>query len=78
MAFELRDGQGSLGKNRYPKGENPADITGKCKINGQLYWINGWKRDGANGEWHSLSIRAVDEHAQVGPSGEGQSDDPGF
>ena len=82
MAYELRDNTGSIFKNKRKDSSNPkaADVTGKAKINGVLYWVSGWRKVRDNGEgWYSLSFKEADETAQVDTqTGEPQRDDPGF
>ena len=59
MAFEYKDGQGSLFVN--DKGDNPArpDRTGRVMIAGKMYKISGWIKESTNGgkPWLSLSVQ---------------------
>jgi hypothetical protein len=56
--FEQREGNGALFKNRNKKQPNHSDYQGEIKINGQLYWLNGWiKKDRNNDPFISLAIK---------------------
>jgi hypothetical protein len=60
MAFELKDGQGSLFQDT---SERKKDYNGKCMIGGQMYWISGWKKIGRNGKspWLSLAFEPAEQ-----------------
>ncbi len=60
MAFEHKDGHGSLFRN--DKGDNPLrpDYKGSAKINGVDVEIAGWLKDGKNGKFLSLAIKEQD------------------
>jgi hypothetical protein len=57
MAFEQKEGQGALFRN--DKGDNPnrPDYKGEILIDGTLYEIAGWLKDGAKGKFLSLSAK---------------------
>ena len=56
MAYELKDGQGSLFQDT---SERNKDYDGKCMIDGQLYYIAGWRKGGTEGKapWLSLAFK---------------------
>ena len=58
MAYEQKDGQGSLFKNKRKETDNHPDYTGSVKINGVEHWLSAWiKTPSAGGEkYMSLSI----------------------
>lgn len=63
MAFEQREGQGSLFKNhkREPESQQP-NATGKCMIGGVIYEISAWTKKDKNGNpWQSLSFKVKGE-----------------
>ena len=60
MAYELRDGSGSLFKNDKRTKDTQPEYRGDCKIDGQEYWISGWIKPGANGKFFSLAITLKD------------------
>ncbi len=59
MAYEYKEGQGSLFVN--DKGDNPSrpDRTGRVMIAGKMYKISGWIKESTNGgkPWLSLSVQ---------------------
>jgi hypothetical protein len=59
MAYEYKEGQGSLFVN--DKGDNPSrpDRTGKVMIGGKMYKISGWIKESTNGgkPWLSLVVQ---------------------
>lgn len=81
MAFELKDGQGTLNKN--DKGDNAKrpDYRGNLLIDGVLYKLSAWIKEGKNGKWMSLSA-SVDDEATPATSkrvaADGPSDDIPF
>jgi hypothetical protein len=56
MAFELKDGQGTLFRNDKEDNAARPDYRGEANIDGTLYRIAGWIKEGKNGKWLSLSI----------------------
>lgn len=61
MAYELKDGQGSLFKN--DKGDNAKrpDYRGSVKIGGVEYELAAWIREGQKGKYMSLSAKPKGE-----------------
>ena len=57
MAFTLKDGQGTLHKNDKGDNESRPDYRGDAMVEGVLYEVSGWLKDGAKGKWMSLSIK---------------------
>lgn len=58
MGYEQRDNSGSLfinEKKTDPKSNLP-DRKGKAMINGQMFWVSGWLKEGKNGKYMSLSF----------------------
>lgn len=60
MAYELKDGQGSLFQDT---SERNKDYEGKCMIGGQMYWVAGWKKAGKDGKppWLSLEFKPAEQ-----------------
>ena len=59
--YETKDMTGSLFKNDKPKNDRSPPYTGKVKIEGKEYWINGFvneKKDG--GKYFGLTFNPVD------------------
>lgn len=58
MAYEQKDGQGSLFKNEDKQAETHSDYQGSIRINGQDYWLNAWLKTSKNGKrFMSLSAK---------------------
>lgn len=65
MAYELKDGQGSLWPNKKRTKDTSPNSTGQIKINGRIYLLSGWAKETKNGvRWVSLSVREADETNQ--------------
>lgn len=60
MAYELKEGQGSLFKNERREKDTHPNLTGKIKVAGVVYWISGWTKDGEKGKWISLSVKPTE------------------
>ena len=73
MPFEHQDGHGSLHKN--DKGDNPKrpDYRGSCSIDGKVYEIAGWIKDGNKGKFLSLAISPEKERPVTHEKTEDQS-----
>ena len=46
MAYEVREGSGSIFENENKTNENARDYTGTAKINGEMYSIACWDKVG--------------------------------
>jgi hypothetical protein len=73
MSFEQREGSGSLFKNSRKQKSTHPDYQGDCKIDGKLYQLSGWIKEGKTGSWLSLSIQPKRE--QQKPKDSGRSTD---
>lgn len=49
-------GTGIYSKNDYKQNPNHPDRRGRCKIKGIWFWISGWGKTSANGDFDSLSF----------------------
>lgn len=57
MAYEVKDGQGSLFKNKRKETEKHPDYNGSIKINGVEHWLSAWLKVAQSGETYmSLSL----------------------
>lgn len=64
MAYEQRDGQGSLFKNRDKNTDKHPNAKGTALIGGVLYEIAAWTKQDKNGNpWQSLSFKPASERA---------------
>lgn len=60
MAYEMKDGSGSLFVNNEQQrtSENFPHYSGSVKLNGVEYWLSGWKKQTkAGAPYLSLSIK---------------------
>ena len=64
MAFEQKDGQGSLFKNdRKEPGSKQPDYRGDCNINGEIMEIAAWIKQSSNGKnFMSLSFKPKEDY----------------
>jgi len=62
--FELREGQGSLFKNKQKKIEKQPDYRGSCKINGVIFEIGGWIKKPNSGGDSFISFRFEEKQDQ--------------
>lgn len=56
MAYEQKEGQGSLFRNERKEKETHPDWKGEIKINGKLYWLSAWEKAGQRDVFFSLAI----------------------
>jgi hypothetical protein len=63
MAFELKDGQGSLFVNDKEGNEKRPDRRGELNIGGTIYRLSGWIKQGSKGPWLSLSAEPKEDTA---------------
>lgn len=61
MAYEQREGQGSLFKNEEKKSEKHPDYRGDCTLEGKKYWISAWIKTGKNGKFMSLALQPKED-----------------
>lgn len=61
MAFEPKDGSGSLFKNDRREKESQPNYKGSIRIGGKDYWLSAWLKDGDKGKWMSLSAEPKDK-----------------
>jgi uncharacterized protein (DUF736 family) len=67
MAFELKDGSGSLFKNSYKEDENDKkpNYTGSVKVKGTEYALAGWKTVSKSGVTY-ISVKVSDKNEKHG------------
>jgi hypothetical protein len=69
MAYELRDGQGTLFRNERKETEKHPDYTGSIKLpDGSECWLSGWIKQGAKGKFFSLQIGKPKNEAASKPA----------
>ncbi len=62
MAFEQKDNSGVLFKNEKGAG-NPKAPQGKgtAMIDGVMYWVSAWTKEGKKGRFQSLAFEQMEE-----------------
>ncbi len=69
MAYEQRDGQGSLFKNKRKETEKHPDYNGSITINGVEHWLSAWLKTAQSGEkYMSLSLGKPKESRSPAPA----------
>lgn len=72
MAWELRDGSGSLFKNERKEEPTHADYRGEIMVDGKIYWLNAWIKEGKKGKFMSLTVKPkADKAPNVLPNVQG-------
>ena len=80
MAYELRDGQLNIFKNKHKKGDNPPSARGEFMWNGELLEVALWSKKDKNGEpYYSGQVKRKEPRAPVEPAwGSDRKAEPGF
>jgi hypothetical protein len=63
MAYEMREGSGSLFRNDKDGNEKRPDYRGDALINGEVLEISAWIKEGKNGKFMSLSFKPKEAKA---------------
>ena len=64
MAWETKEGTGSLFKNSRKENDNHPNAKGEAKIGGVIYEVAAWTKKDKNGNpWQSLSFKVKAEDA---------------
>lgn len=58
MAQQKYDNSGILFRNEDKEQPTHADYQGNITVAGTEYWLNGWIKEGKNGRFMSLSVKA--------------------
>lgn len=68
MAYELKDGQGTLFKNDKDGNDKRPDYRGELMLDGTLMEVAGWIKEGKRGKWVSLSVKPKEERPAAPPA----------
>jgi hypothetical protein len=61
MAYEQRDNSGSIFLNERKEKETHPDRTGTAMIDGVMYYVSGWLKQSAKGQFLSLAFKRKEE-----------------
>jgi len=70
MAWEHREGSGSLFTNKYKEKDAHPDFTGEFMLNEVIYKISGWKKKSASGNAY-LSLSVQEKNIKPATSNDG-------
>ena len=59
--------RGTLGKNERREKDTHPEYTGKCEIDGKMFWISAWVKEGQGRKFFSLAFKPH-EQAQQAPA----------
>ena len=67
MAYEMKDGSGSLFKNKRKETDNHPDYNGSIMLNDVEHWLSAWIKTPKNGgdKYMSLSVGKPKEQRQA-------------
>ena len=61
MAYEQRDNSGSVFVNDRKEKDTHPDRTGTAMIDGVMYYVSGWIKQGSKGQFLSLAFKRKDD-----------------
>ena len=53
--------RGTLGRNKRREKDTHPEYTGKCEIDGRMYWISAWVKEGQGEKFFSLSFKPQEQ-----------------
>jgi hypothetical protein len=69
MAYETKEGAGSLFRNDRKEKPGHPDYQGQLRINGTLYRVSGWIKESQKGtKWMSLALKPDEREAAAAPA----------
>ena len=77
MAWQLKEGDGSLFVNDRKEASQQPDYKGSLMVGGVEYWISGWKKSSKDGtkKYLSLSARPKVQKTPSAPAAAAEEDD---
>ena len=73
MAYEMKEGSGSLFKNNKKTTDNHPDFTGSIMLNGKEHWFSAWVKESPKaGKFFSVSVGKVKEPMGFKPTGQAE------
>ena len=61
MAYEQRDNSGSIFVNDRKEKDTHPDRSGTAMIDGVMYYVSGWIKEGQKGKFMSLAFKRKDD-----------------
>jgi hypothetical protein len=76
MAYELRELQGNIFKNKHKKADNHPDMRGEFLINGVAHEIAIWHKSNHNGQFLGFKVSEKRERQEAAPQRTASREDP--
>jgi len=71
MAYEMKEGSGSLFKNSRKTSDSHPDFTGSIMLDGKEHWFSAWVKESPKaGKFFSVSVGKVKEPVGFKPKGQ--------
>jgi len=70
-----RELSGILFPNDRKSTEKQPDLKGSVTVNGQEFYVSGWKKQGARGEFVSLALTPKSEQREAAPADNAEGED---
>jgi hypothetical protein len=64
LAYEQRDNSGSVFVNDRKEKDTHPDRTGTAMINGVMYYVSGWLKQGSKGPFLSLAFKLKEDQTR--------------
>lgn len=64
MAYQLKEGQGSLFRNENRSSDKAPNARGEILIGGVLYELASWTKEGRKGKFQSLTAKPKEQRTE--------------